>query len=79
MSRMRRHENPGRRERLARKRHRRAHIWRGQWGAEAVPLKVGRVHSWRMMIRVLAVADRRNAGGERALESARRSLPSTIL
>jgi len=90
MSLERRANNPGKREREARKRHRRA--WMTVEGnvtmvcnhryflnypprAEAVPLKLGRKHYRRWTKGRLAVADSRKAGEERALESARRSLP----
>ena len=76
MSGVRRHENPGKRERQARKRHRRARYWDSSMGAEAAPLKVGPVHCRRIARDYLAVADSRKSGGERALESARRSLPT---
>lgn len=75
MSSERRHRNPGKREREARKRHRRALIWCSIWGAEAEPLKRGSRHFRRGYRHVMAVADSRKTGGERALESARRSLP----
>jgi hypothetical protein len=65
----------GKREREAGKRHRRARIWLGQWGAEAAPLKLGRKHMSRLS-KHLFVADSRKTGGERALVSARRSLPT---
>jgi len=69
--------NPGRREREARKRHRRAWVVeRGNFtmvcnhsyfqsyplGAEAVPLKLGRKHYRRWTKDRLAVADSRKAG-----------------
>ena len=88
----RRANNPGRREREARKRHRRAwvvkkgnvtlvanHSYFTTYppGAEAVPLKLGRKHFGRWTRNRLAVADSRKAGGERALESARRILPTS--
>lgn len=55
----RRHENPGRREREAGKRHRRAQLWRSEWGAEAGPLKLGRKHMSRETRRIfsMTVAD----------------------
>jgi len=89
----RRADNPGKREREARKRHRRAwvvekgnvtvvasHSYFTTYppGAEAVPLKLGRKHYRRWTRRSLAVADNRKAGGERALVSARRSLPDPL-
>ena len=37
----------GKRERQARKRHRRALYWNGSWGAGVDPLKVGRKHMSR--------------------------------
>lgn len=76
MSLDRRTTNPGKRERQARKRRRRALIWDSRWGAEAAPLKVGHVHSLRWARRSLAVVDSRKSEGKRALESARRSSPS---
>jgi len=55
---MRRHSNPGKREREGRKRHRRAHIWCSDMGAEAAPLKLGHKHFQRWMRRdILSVAD----------------------
>ena len=73
MSIERRTTNPGRREREARKRNRRALYWSSSWGAEAEPLKLGRKHADRHFKIILAVADSRNAGRQRALESARRT------
>ena len=52
---MRRHENLGRREREARKRHRRALVWRSDWGAEAAPLKLGHKHCSRDLRRSMAL------------------------
>jgi len=75
MSLDRRTTNPGKREREAGKRHRRARIWTSGMGAEAAPLKLGSRHFQRWVKRSLAVADSRKAGGQRALESARRSAP----
>jgi len=72
MSLERRTINPGRRERQARKRHRRAIIWSSRWGAEAEPLKVSHRHRGRLFGLILAVSDSRNAGRRHALESARR-------
>ena len=72
MSLERRTINPGRRERRARKRHRRAIIWFSRWGAEAEPLKVSHRHRGRLFGLILAVSDSRNAGRRHALESARR-------
>ena len=40
----RRNGNPGRQEREAGKRHRRARIWNSDMGAESEPLKLGRKH-----------------------------------
>ena len=60
MSEERRTSNPGKRERQARKRHRRGHYWNSNMAAEAEPLKVGREHSRRCAARFwqsLAVAD----------------------
>ena len=54
--------NPGKREREARKRHRRALLWQG---AEVVPLKLGRKHLHRSLLSVLAVADSRKVADER--------------
>jgi hypothetical protein len=64
MSSQRRHANPGKRERQARKRHRRALYWEG---AAAVPLKVGSKRSRRIWRNFMAVADRRKAPGGEAL------------
>ena len=55
-------DNPGKREREAGKRHRRARVWSGDMGAEAVPLKLGRKHFLRWLKRSLEVADNRNVG-----------------
>ncbi len=57
MSLSRRTDNPGKREREARKRPRRARCWSQEAGAEAVPLKLGRKHLQRWLKRSLAVAD----------------------
>jgi len=77
MSRERLADNPGKREREARKRHRRAWVVvRGNHtmvanhsyflhnppGAEAVPLKLGRKHYGRWTRSRLAVADSRKTG-----------------
>ena len=69
--------NPGKREREARKRHRRARVWTSGMGAEAAPLKLGRTHLGRRLVSLLSVADSRKSGGQRALESARRSAPNS--
>lgn len=53
--------NPGKREREAGKRHRRACVWTTDMGAATKPLKLGRKHSMRHMRRWLGVADSRNA------------------
>jgi hypothetical protein len=83
--------NPGKREREARKRHRR--VWLVEKvsmvihanhayflnypEAEAVPLKLGRKHyRARIVATFSAVADSRKTGGGRALESAGRTLPN---
>jgi len=63
MSLDRRTTNPGKREREARKRHRRALVWPTRMGAEAVPLKLGHKHFQRWAKRSLAVADGRKLGG----------------
>lgn len=65
MSEERRTSNPGKRERQARKRHRRATTWIVSRGAEVGPLKVGRKHSRRLAARFwqsLAVADAEKPG-----------------
>jgi hypothetical protein len=62
MSYCRRTDNPGKREREARKRHRRAVCWFYKDGAEVGPLKLGRKHLRRRLRADLAVADSRNAG-----------------
>ena len=64
MSYIRRTANPGKREREARKRHRRAVLWYTRDGAVVGPLKLGRKHLLRRMKADLAVADSRNARGE---------------
>jgi hypothetical protein len=73
MSIERRTSNPGKRERLARNRHKRCKRLdsQGRWK------KVGSRHFFRGdSISSLAVADRRKPRGERALESARRTHPN---
>lgn len=55
--------NPGKRERVARKRSKRARVWSFSMGAEAVPLKLGRKHFQRWLNRNLAVADSRKVRG----------------
>lgn len=58
MSFERRTMNPGKREREARKRHRRGSCWRSAWSADVAPLKLGRKHAGRWMRKThLAVAD----------------------
>lgn len=64
----------GKREREARKRHRRALCWSGSMGSGGTPLKLGRVHFRRWIKPIMA--DSRKTRGERALESARRSPPN---
>ena len=59
MSLSRRTTNPGRREREARKRHRRA---RSYFGSHDGWLKLGRKHLRRELKKHLAVVDSRNAG-----------------
>ena len=56
----RRNGNPGRQEREAGKRHRRARVWNSDMGAGAIPLKLGRKHLSRYYRRrnVMAVAER---------------------
>ena len=46
---MKRRNNAGKREREARKRRRRAHVWTPDTGAEAAPLKLGRKHMQRWL------------------------------
>jgi len=62
MSLDRRTTNPGKREREARKRHRRAIAWSSDMGAVAVPLNLGHKHMRRWVKRSLAVANSRKAG-----------------
>ena len=53
----RRHDNPGKREREARKRHRRGRYW-SSTAADTEPLKLGRKHSLRWCRRqAMTVAD----------------------
>lgn len=59
---MKRHDNAGKREREARKRHRRARVWVSSMGAEAEPLKLGRKHMQRYWRRFHAVADAEKPG-----------------
>lgn len=56
----RRNGNPGRQEREAGKRHRRARIWSSDMGAGVAPLKLGRKHLSRYYRRrnVMAVVER---------------------
>ena len=57
---LRRTTNPGKREREARKRHRRARYWSSRlMGAEAAPLKLGRRKADRWLLGILVVADSR--------------------
>lgn len=64
----RRYRNPGKRERQAGKRHRRAHVWMTGMGALHGGLKVGPKHSGRLLSRffglrsVQTVADAENSG-----------------
>ena len=59
MGMLRRIRNPGKRERLAGKRYRRASVWCSNWGAETSPLKRGSRHFMRGFRRYLAVVDSR--------------------
>jgi hypothetical protein len=54
--------NPGRRERLAGKRHRRAIVWSNAWPSGSAPLKVGSRHFGRCMRERLSVAENENLG-----------------
>ena len=47
----------GKRERTARKRHRRGSVWCSDWPAGSDPLKVGSSHSKRRIRRICTVAD----------------------
>lgn len=58
---------PGRREREAGKRHRRAVTVEYRGGAAAVTLKLGRKHLRRHLSRILRSGRCRKAGGARAL------------
>ena len=69
---LRRSTNPGKHERAARKRHRRASLWCGKWGAAAEPLRLGREHYRRLAARDFkAVADAEKPGAADRYESAR--------
>lgn len=60
---MKRHDNAGKREREARKRHRRARVWVASMGAEVAPLKLGRKHYQRWLRQfALSVADAEKPG-----------------
>lgn len=61
MSLDRRTTNPGKREREARKRHRRACVWSSDMGADVAPLKLGHKHFQRWVRRSLVVADNRKS------------------
>lgn len=78
MSYIRRTANPGKREREARKRHRRARCWR--IGSPDGGLKLGRTHLRRWWLADLAVADSRNAarGGGVMSPSAEAPQPSPM-
>ena len=62
LSLIRRTTNPGRRERQAGKRRRRARYWSSNMGAVADPLKFGPKHFRRFLRRDLAVVDSRKTG-----------------
>lgn len=86
MSARRRHQNPGRRERQAGKRHRRGLVWLSDWPAVQGPLKVGHRHLGRILSRhlsdanALAVADAENSekGPEEPLRQDVSGLPGVI-
>ena len=65
----RRTTNPGRRERLAGKRHRRGLIWSSWMPPMSRALKVGRKHGRRWAMRSLAVDDGRKTGGAKRVKS----------
>lgn len=54
--------NPGKRERLAGKRHKRATIWSSNWPSGSEPLKVGSKHFRRWIRGSLSVAEDENLG-----------------
>lgn len=62
MSESRRHQNPGKRERQARKRHRRAVHWSSVDGAVHGPLKVGSKHLGRTWSRILGIKSDSQSG-----------------
>lgn len=62
MSIERRTTNPGKRERMARKRHRRTLFWWGGWPSGTAPLKLGSKHLTREFKKSLAVADAETPG-----------------
>ena len=71
---MKRLNNAGKREREARKRHRRARVWEAGMGAEAEPLKLGRKHMrrwWSGYFRSLRREVHAVADGEKSGESVR--------
>jgi hypothetical protein len=63
MSSERRHANPGKKERQARKRHRRGSVWVSTWGSGTAPLKAGRKHMSRIDRKLfMAVANVEKSG-----------------
>ena len=71
---MKRHDNAGKREREARKRHRRAVVVTWPDGTEAVRLKLGRKHMqrwWRRHVRALSRGFHAVADAEKPGESVR--------
>jgi hypothetical protein len=69
---MKRSNNPGKRERQAGKRHRRALVWSSLMGSDVAPLKVGRSHSGRWMRKLLTVADSRKVKLAKGIEESDR-------
>jgi len=66
---------PGKREREARKCHRRAHEWNSQMGAVSVPLKVGHEHSRRLLHAFICGGQRRNELAKGVEENGRQHQP----
>ena len=61
-----RRSNPGKREREAKKRHRRGLCWSNSRPAESEPLKLGRKHTLRWIRRGPSVADAERRRADRA-------------
>lgn len=73
MSFERRHGNPGKREREARKRHRRGRVWSSTMPAASAPLKVGRTHFGRLDSKIAKLWRARSAEDMAVAESEKRA------